>query len=224
MANLKGNKKYHFTYKTTNLLNEKYYLGMHSTNDLKDGYLGSGKYLWRSIRKHGKENFKIEILEFLSTREELIKRETEIVNLNEVAKKECMNLKPGGTGGFTKENAKLGRIATDKVLRNKYGDDFRQVINKKFRQSLRDNLEKQLSFNKKLKDGQIKAGVKYDNFKDKTHTKESRLKIGEANSFNQQGDKNSQYGTRWITNGIENKKIKKLDLIPQGWKLGRKLK
>jgi len=27
----------------------------------------------------------------------------------------------------------------------------------------------------------------------------------------------------WITNGVENKKIKKDDLIPQGWNKGRKL-
>jgi hypothetical protein len=37
------------------------------------------------------------------------------------------------------------------------------------------------------------------------------------------GEKNSQFGTRWITNGIENKKIKKDSIIPDGWKLGRKV-
>lgn len=35
------------------------------------------------------------------------------------------------------------------------------------------------------------------------------------------GTKNSQYGTMWITNGSQNKKIKKSELIPQGWKKGR---
>lgn len=37
----------------------------------------------------------------------------------------------------------------------------------------------------------------------------------------QQKDKNSQYGTHWITNGIVNKKIKKDDAIPTGWCRGR---
>jgi len=37
------------------------------------------------------------------------------------------------------------------------------------------------------------------------------------------GVKNSQFGTCWITNGKENKKIKKENIIPNGWKLGRKL-
>ncbi len=40
----------------------------------------------------------------------------------------------------------------------------------------------------------------------------------------QLGDKNSQYGTIWVTNGIQNKKIKKEQNIPQGWRRGRKLK
>lgn len=30
---------------------------MHSTDNLDDGYVGSGKRLWNSIKKHGKENF-----------------------------------------------------------------------------------------------------------------------------------------------------------------------
>ena len=36
------------------------------------------------------------------------------------------------------------------------------------------------------------------------------------------GKNNSQYGTVWITNGTENKKIKKNTEIPNGWYLGRK--
>lgn len=35
------------------------------------------------------------------------------------------------------------------------------------------------------------------------------------------GEHNSQYGTMWITNGIQNKKIKKDQVIPQGWRKGR---
>ena len=67
MSNSKSARKYHFIYKTTNLINGKYYIGMHSTNKLNDGYLGSGKKLRRSINKYGVENFKCEILEFLTT-------------------------------------------------------------------------------------------------------------------------------------------------------------
>ena len=39
----------------------------------------------------------------------------------------------------------------------------------------------------------------------------------------QKGNKNSQYGTMWVTNGSLNKKIKKGDLLPEGYFPGRKL-
>lgn len=61
-------------------------------------------------------------------------------------------------------------------------------------------------------------------WKNRKHTEETKRKIGIKNSIKQQGLKNSQYGTCWITNEIENKKIHKGDLIPLGWKLGRKIK
>ena len=39
------------------------------------------------------------------------------------------------------------------------------------------------------------------------------------------GIKSSQFGTAWITNGIENKKIKKdIAVLEQGWYYGRKMK
>ena len=76
---LKNKIKYHFLYKTTNLINNKYYYGMHSTYKLDDGYLGSGKILRYSIRKYGKENFVIEIIEFYSSREELVEAEIKLI-------------------------------------------------------------------------------------------------------------------------------------------------
>ncbi len=38
------------------------------------------------------------------------------------------------------------------------------------------------------------------------------------------GEKNGSYGTMWITNGEENKKIPKNNIIPEGWKKGRTTK
>ena len=61
-------KSYHFLYKTTNLINNKYYYCVHSTKNLNDGYLGSGKYLKRSINKYGKENFNLQYVRAISAR------------------------------------------------------------------------------------------------------------------------------------------------------------
>jgi hypothetical protein len=61
---------------------------------------------------------------------------------------------------------------------------------------------------------------RYD-FTGKIHTEETKKKIGEVNSKKQKGNGNSQFETRWIANGNENKKIKKEEIIPIGWKFGR---
>lgn len=53
---------YHIVYLTTNLVNNKIYIGVHSTYDLNDDYLGSGFALKKAINKYGKEKFKREIL------------------------------------------------------------------------------------------------------------------------------------------------------------------
>lgn len=96
----KQKQKLYFVYKTTNIINGRYYIGVHATRNLKDGYLGSGQQLRYAIRKYGKENFVIEILEYCKSEEDMYKRERELVTLNEVNCKECYNLKVGGKGGF----------------------------------------------------------------------------------------------------------------------------
>lgn len=45
-----------------------------------------------------------------------------------------------------------------------------------------------------------------------------------AMSEAQTGELNSQYGTQWICNGHEVRKIKSVEPIPEGWVRGRKLK
>lgn len=54
----------------------------------------------------------------------------------------------------------------------------------------------------------------------------ARASIGAANSIHQSGEGNSQFGTRWIYSDEEktSKKIRATDDIPEGWKLGRKMK
>ena len=49
-------------------------------------------------------------------------------------------------------------------------------------------------------------------------------KFSKVVSENQKGDRNSQYNTIWITDGINIKKINKEQEIPSGWFIGRKIK
>jgi hypothetical protein len=86
----------------------------------------------------------------------------------------------------------------------------------------RSNLGKKFSesHRKKLSE----AASKCKNFLGKNHTKETKRKIGEANKQHQIGCGNSQYGTRWITDGFSNKKVSKDSHIPIGWRFGRTLR
>lgn len=58
----------------------------------------------------------------------------------------------------------------------------------------------------------------------RNHTEESKNKISESKKGTGKGKSNSQYGTCWITNENESKKIIKGGVVPDGWRLGRKYK
>jgi len=204
-------KRYHYLYKTTNILTGRYYYGMHSTDNLDDDYLGSGKRLRRSLNKYGKENHKKEIIEYCSDRTSLKKRENELINLNEIAKKDCMNLMVGGSGGAQSPEKQRNWIiagSNARLLKLKNDPEFREkTINN-------------LNFHRK--ENHKSGKYSYNTFEGKNHSEETKLKMS-IKASERTGHKNSQYGTCWITNGIENKKIFKGDEIPDGWKLGRKI-
>lgn len=199
-------KKFHFIYKTINLLTNKYYIGMHSTDKLEDGYLGSGRRIKYSVNKYGKENHKMEILEFADNRVDLIKKEEEIVTLNEIAKEECMNLRIGGEGG-----SHFVRYEKQSIwLKAKWDDvEYRKKMIK-------------LS-GERMKLHHKNGKIKYDTFTDKKHSEESK-KLMSDKAKERTGSKNSQFGTCWITNGGVNKKIKKEELDTYknlNWNKGR---
>ncbi len=211
-------KKYYTIYKTTNIKNNKFYIGMHQTNDLDDEYLGSGKVLMRSVKYHGKENFHKKILYLLESRDEMIRKEIEIVNDELIGDSLCMNLKPGGEGGgglsspeHAYKFALAGNKATNYLMWSK---DRKKHIDRISKQSKNywENIDSVLK---------QKILAKFS-FKNKVHTERSKEKISNSAKGKHEGNKNSQFGTCWITNKIESKKIKKGDLIPTGWGLGRK--
>lgn len=90
-------RTYHYIYKITRD-DGKFYYGLHSTDNLDDGYFGSGMRLSRSIKKYGKDRHTKEIIEFLPSREAVKTREREIVNAELLKNEECMNLSLGGQG------------------------------------------------------------------------------------------------------------------------------
>jgi len=88
--------KYYIIYKITNLINNRYYIGRHSTNNLDDGYLGFGKAILNAIKKYGKENFKKEILAETTDSQKLWELESQIVNEQVVNDSLSYNMTYGG--------------------------------------------------------------------------------------------------------------------------------
>jgi hypothetical protein len=220
MANLNKDKRFHYTYKTTDIRTGEYYLGMHSTNNLEDEYLGSGKRLRRRIRKYGKENFKFEIIEMFCCRQDLVEAEKLLISEEVLLDTKCLNLKPGGSGGFTLEQARRGRANADKVLKGVHGENYRSEILKQFYNSLTP--EQKVRHISKIKEGQAKSEKgSGPGFKGKTHSQLAKKKMSASKKGKGKGESNSQYGTYWITNGEVNQKIAKQSEVPNGWTAGR---
>ncbi len=94
-------RKFHYLYKIVrNDGSNKYYIGIHSTDVIEDGYFGSGKRLWRSIKKHGKDLHTKEILEFFESRKELVEKEAFLVNEQMLKDSCCLNISLGGNAGY----------------------------------------------------------------------------------------------------------------------------
>lgn len=89
----------YYLYKTTNTINGKIYVGVHSTRNMDDGYLGSGVNLVLAIKKYGSENFKKEILEMFDDEESMFNKEFEVVTEEFINRDDVYNLTIGGRGG-----------------------------------------------------------------------------------------------------------------------------
>ena len=207
-------------YKITNKINKKFYIGMHKTYNLDDGYMGSGKLIKRAIQKYGLENFTKEILFVFDNEDDMKNKEKELVVITE----QSYNLCEGGKGGFGYINENFS--GADKKInqaRNIHNEKYKNDI--EYRTKCIQSYKKRSSnekFRKKLSDG-LKEHYKNNegHFKGKTHSLETIKKMQKSKNI---GTQNSQYGTCWITNGTENKKIKKELLnifIPLGYYKGR---
>ena len=99
-----------FVYKTTNNINGKIYIGQHTTNNLDDGYLGSGVVLQKAFKKYGEENFSREIITYVDTKEDLDRTEEIFIKhyIHIVGKDEMYNIaEKAGGGGCHSEETKL---------------------------------------------------------------------------------------------------------------------
>lgn len=100
----------YYVYKTTNLVNNKIYIGIHkSINIEKDPYLGSGVLLNRAIEKYGRENFSRKILFEYDNPTDCELKEAELVNEEFIQQETNYNVRTGGAGNVGKNNPFYGK-------------------------------------------------------------------------------------------------------------------
>lgn len=90
--------KYHYFYKIYNIANNKFYCGIHSTDNINDNYLGSGVALHEAYKKYGLSCFVKHILAFFDNRKSLLQYEKDYVTEDLVNNPRCYNISLGGVG------------------------------------------------------------------------------------------------------------------------------
>ena len=214
---------FYYLYKITNLVNGKIYVGVHKAKSMDDGYMGSGKVIKSAIEKYGLENFRKDILETFENAEAMYAREKEVVNDEFLLREDVYNLRRGGNGGFDYINSQ-GKNVTFKKQWELDPTLHRRSIERALarQRELMTDPEYRANYSKIRSE----AHKGLQTFLGKSHTLDSRAKISAAMQIAQAGEKNSQFGTCWINNGIDAKKIKKEEIqhwLDLGWSKGRKL-
>jgi hypothetical protein len=110
-------------YRVTNRITGEFYVGKHSTSDVHDSYLGSGKRIKQAVLDFGRENFDKEILHVFDNRDEANAKEKELV----VLQPEAYNLCLGGHGSFSYINSS----GMPKFKGRTHSDKTKQIISEK---------------------------------------------------------------------------------------------
>lgn len=237
--------KYGYIYITTNLLDGKRYIGQHAYSIFDESYKGSGVYLSRAIKKIGKENFKVELIEWCSDQKSLDDREVYwIAKYSAVESDEFYNLAKGGDG--CKKGSKLSDVAKKHISEshqgekhNMYGKHHTEETKLKMSKTRKG---KKFSEEHKKNLSKNHANTKGENspWFGKHHTEETKKKMSEKqkgkvfsdehkhniskNHADVSGKNNPCYGTAWVNTGVTNKMIKVDELdyyISLGYYKGR---
>lgn len=181
-------------YKTTNLINGKYYIGMDTNNDPE--YYGSGYIFKKALKKYGKENFKKEILVYCESYEELKIAEKTIVNESICKDPISYNIAEGGHGGNTRLGWNEDRLIKYKNLQSKIQSGENNGM---YGKSQSEEGRKRISESNKRENhpNNNRDGEK-NPFHGKTHSEENKMRW----SINRSGSNNPR-ARKCIADGIE---------------------
>jgi hypothetical protein len=208
---------YYYLYEVKNIINGKIYVGVHKTEVLDDGYMGSGKVIISAINKYGIGNFSKTILEYFTNASDMFSREKELVTDEFLLREDVYNLRRGGAGGFDYIN-KSGFIMNS----SHYGSGSIKAS----KGGIATRNSKSAIFSEESRHRAVAVlRERYPNgtFYKKSHSAETKIKMQLSHIGGQVGSNNSQFGSMWITDGQLNMKINKESTVPAGWWKGRKI-
>ena len=193
---------YGYIYKTTDLLNNKIYVGQHKAKKFTDKYIGSGVKLRIRIREIGIHNFKVELLEECENKQKLCEREEFWIR------------------HFQSCDSKIGYNIIDTAF-----DNIKQA-NKFYCRGLTTyynvELKKEIRLHpgEEIPEGYVKGRLPF--------SEEHRKKLGRKGKRNGMynkhrfGEKNPCFGKKWIYNPktLEQRYINKDEILPEGFAYG----
>lgn len=200
MSNLIYQKSYQYyiVYETQCTENGKVYIGAHATDDLEDGYLGSGILLKEAIKKYGVSSFTRKILFVFDNPGDMFAKEEELVTKEFVMSESTYNLVPGGSGGFKIQNVdEWKKKLRESSAKRQDKSPFKGPHSDETKQKISESLKGQTPWNKG------KPGT----WTGKNHTEESKRKISENRKGLTAGEKNPMYGKsavagrKWYNDG-----------------------
>lgn len=128
---------YFLIYKTTNLINGKYYIGKHQTTNINDRYFGSGKAISNAIKKYGKKNFRKDILFVFDNEQDMNEKEIELVTEEFISTDKNYNMGVGGEGGPHFKGKSHSKETIELILKNRPKAIFTEESRKKISEANR---------------------------------------------------------------------------------------
>jgi len=228
-------RHFYTVYKTTNLVNSRYYFGVHKTRSPYDDYLGSGTYIRRAVAKYGEQNFRKEVLFIYLDPESAFGKEDELIQCCRGRDPLCMNLNKGGHGGWDyvrevglhRSNTKLtdeqvvvirqkaSKGATVRQLREEFGVSkrtIRDIAHGRGRKSITGGTPAVSKLRQVFGHSAWNKGKKMP--------KSTRLKLSNAHK-----KWATEFPNKWVHRGSVTKTVvlsRLSEFLAEGWKLGRK--
>ena len=221
---------YGYIYKTTDLTNNKIYVGQHKSSEFDTSYYGSGVIIKKLLNKYGSDRFICELLEECQTEDQLNEREIFWIDkLNCRDKNVGYNLASGGSFGDSGYHlGMLGKSQSDYQkqqvsIANSHPKS--QEMKNKMSLALKGN--NNASHGKGMKfihKGDIQKRVKEEDIPKYLAEGWVRGKSEKVKLAQQKAYKEKYANGKYITNGIDSKFVDNKELdnwLNKGWKIGK---